>query len=137
MPIHHPGTGALWPLVKRLMDIILASLGLLFLIPLLPFIALAIYLESPGPIFYRQARVGKGGRIFRVYKFRSMVPDAEKGRAVWAEEDDPRVTRVGRILRRTHVAARLLAWFEAPLSASWEASERAGTSSPNSSTSFA
>ena len=63
----------------------------------------AIYLDSRGPILYRQARVGKGGRIFYVYKFRSMVPDAEKGRAVWAQEDDPRVTRLGRILRRTHV----------------------------------
>jgi exopolysaccharide biosynthesis polyprenyl glycosylphosphotransferase len=103
MPIHHPGTGALWPLVKRLMDIVLASLGLFLLALATPFIAAAIYLDSPGPIFYRQERVGKGGRIFRVYKFRSMVPDAEKGRAVWAKEDDPRVTRVGRILRRTHV----------------------------------
>jgi exopolysaccharide biosynthesis polyprenyl glycosylphosphotransferase len=90
-------------MIKRAMDIVLASLGMLFLAPFFPFIAAAIYLDSPGPIFYRQERVGKGGRIFRVYKFRSMVPDAEKGRAVWAKEDDPRVTRVGRILRRTHV----------------------------------
>jgi len=85
------------------MDIVLASLGLFLLALTTPFIAAAIYLDSPGPIFYRQERVGKGGRIFRAYKFRSMVPDAEKGRAVWAKEDDPRVTRMGRILRRTHV----------------------------------
>jgi exopolysaccharide biosynthesis polyprenyl glycosylphosphotransferase len=103
MPIHHPGTGALWPLVKRLMDIVLASLGLLFVLPFFPLIALAIYLDSPGPIFYTQERVGKNGRRFKVYKFRTMVPDAENGRAVWAQENDPRVTRVGRVLRKTHV----------------------------------
>ena len=85
------------------MDLILASLGMLVLAVLFPLIALAIYLDSPGPIFYTQERVGKGGRVFRIYKFRSMVPDAEKGRAVWAQENDPRVTRVGRILRRTHL----------------------------------
>ena len=103
MPIHHPGTGALWSLVKRIMDVVLASSGLFLLALATPFIALAIYLDSPGPIFYSQWRVGKGGRRFRAYKFRSMVPGAEKGRAVWADEDDTRATRVGRILRRTHV----------------------------------
>ncbi len=103
MPIQHPGSGALYPLLKRLMDIVLASIGLLFLGLATPFIALAIYLDSPGPIFYTQERVGKGGRIFKVYKFRTMVPDAEKGKAVWARENDPRVTRVGRFLRKTHV----------------------------------
>jgi len=60
-------------------------------------------LDSPGSIFYTQERVGEGGRIFKVYKFRSMVPDAEKGWAVWAQENDPRVARAGRILRRTHL----------------------------------
>jgi exopolysaccharide biosynthesis polyprenyl glycosylphosphotransferase len=103
MPIHHPGTGALWPLVKRLMDIVLASLGLLFVLPFFPLIALAIYLDSPGPIFYTQERVGKNGRRFKVYKFRTMRPDAEKEGEVWAQENDPRVTRVGRILRKSHV----------------------------------
>ena len=63
-------------------------------------IPLAIWLSDRGPVFYTQARVGKGGRIFRAYKFRSMVPDAERYTgAVWAEEEDPRITRVGRILR--------------------------------------
>jgi lipopolysaccharide/colanic/teichoic acid biosynthesis glycosyltransferase len=66
-------------------------------------LALAIYLDSPGPIFYTQTRVGKGGRVLKAYKFRSMVPDAEKGNAVWAQKNDPRVTRVGRILRKTHI----------------------------------
>ncbi|MXX52652.1 MAG: sugar transferase, partial [Dehalococcoidia bacterium] len=64
------------------------------------FIPLTIWLSDRGPVFYTQARVGKGGRIFRAYKFRSMVPDAERYTgAVWAEEDDPRITRVGRFLR--------------------------------------
>jgi lipopolysaccharide/colanic/teichoic acid biosynthesis glycosyltransferase len=67
-----------------------------FLIPLF------IWLEDRGPVFYTQERVGRNGRIFMVYKFRSMVPDAEKHTgAVWASEHDPRVTKVGRILRAT------------------------------------
>lgn len=103
MPVHHPLTRPFNRAVKRGMDILLAGLGLLFLAPLFPVIALAIYLDCPGPIFYTQERVGKEGRIFRAYKFRSMVPDAERGQAVWAQENDPRVTRVGRFLRKTHI----------------------------------
>jgi len=103
MPIHHPGTSALNRLIKRVSDIVLASLGFLCLAPVFPFLVLAIYLDSPGPIFYTQERVGRGGRRFRVFKFRSMVPDAEKGKAVWAQENDRRVTRIGHLLRRTHV----------------------------------
>ena len=103
MPVNHPLTRPFNRLIKRGMDIVLASLGILLLLPFVPLIALAIYLDSPGPIFYTQWRVGKGGRLFKAYKFRSMVPDAEKGRPVWARENDPRVTRVGRILRKTHV----------------------------------
>ncbi len=103
MPISHPLTRTFNRMIKRGMDIVLASLGLLFLLPFVPFIALAIYLDSPGPIFYTQWRVGQGGRLFKAYKFRSMVPDAEKDRPVWARKNDPRVTRVGRILRKTHV----------------------------------
>ncbi len=103
MPIQHPLTRPFNRFVKRSLDIVLASLGLLVLIPLTPLIALAIYLDSPGPIFYTQERVGQGGRIFKAYKFRSMVPNAEAGRAMWAQENDPRVTRVGRWLRKTHL----------------------------------
>jgi exopolysaccharide biosynthesis polyprenyl glycosylphosphotransferase len=103
MPIRHPSTGGLYPIVRRGLDILLAGLGLVFLGLALPLIAVAIYLDSPGPVFYTQERVGKGGRIFRALKFRSMVPGAENGQAVWASENDCRVTRVGRILRRTHV----------------------------------
>lgn len=103
MPVDHPGTGALWPACKRLMDVVVAAGGLVVLGLALPFIALAIRLEGPGPIFYTQERVGQGGRPFRVYKFRSMVPNAENGRAVWATPNDSRVTRVGRLLRRSHL----------------------------------
>ena len=103
MPVNHSGTGTLWPLVKRVMDVALASIGLVLLTVATPFIAAAIYLDSPGPIFYTQERVGKGGRRFRAYKFRSMVPDAETGEAVWAAKGDKRITRVGRLLRKTHV----------------------------------
>ncbi len=103
MPIQHPGTGALYPLVNRVFDILSASAGMVFLGLAFPFLALAIYLDSPGPIFYRQERVGKGGRRFWVYKFRSMIPDAENGQAVWAQKNDSRVTRVGRLLRKTHI----------------------------------
>ena len=69
-------------------------------IALWTFIPLAIWLYDHGPVFYTQPRLGKGGRVFRVYKFRSMVPDAERmSGAVWASENDPRITPVGRVLR--------------------------------------
>ncbi len=104
LPVRPPLLRPINRFIKRAMDIVLALLGLLFFLPLLPFLALAIYLDSPGPIFYQQERVGRGGKVFKVYKLRSMVPDAEKeGRPVWARENDPRVTRVGRFLRKTHL----------------------------------
>lgn len=88
--------------MKRLFDILLSSFGLILSSPLWLLFSLAIKLEDRGPIFYTQERVGKGGRVFKVLKFRSMVPDAEKHTgAVWATENDPRVTKVGRILRAT------------------------------------
>lgn len=103
MPLRHPGTGAFSPILKRAFDVVSAGLGLICLGIAFPFIAVAIYLDSPGPIFYTQERIGKGGRRFRVYKFRSMIPDAERGRAQWAQKNDSRVTRVGKLLRKTHV----------------------------------
>jgi lipopolysaccharide/colanic/teichoic acid biosynthesis glycosyltransferase len=72
-------------------------------IPLLPVIALAIRADSPGPVFYRQRRVGQNGREFQIIKFRSMRTDAEQNGAVWAQEGDPRVTRVGRFMRRVRI----------------------------------
>lgn len=90
---------------KRLLDIALALLLSLPAIPLLLLAALAIKLESPqGPVFYVQDRVGQGGRIFRLVKLRTMVPDAEKNTGpVLASADDPRLTRVGRFLRATRI----------------------------------
>jgi len=88
---------------KRLFDI-LAALGLLvFLAPLLVLTAIAIRLDSKGPVLYRQRRVGLGGREFEIFKFRSMRTDAEKNGALWAKADDDRITRVGRLIRRTRI----------------------------------
>ena len=89
--------------LKRSFDLFWASVGAICLLPLIPWIALAIYLDSRGPIFYLQDRVGRWGRVFQIFKFRTMVPNAEQGRAVWAQENDPRVTRVGKILRKLHL----------------------------------
>lgn len=89
---------------KRLMDLVLAgAAGLVFAL-LLPFIALAIRLDSRGSIFYSQVRVGRNGRYFEILKFRTMIADAEKFTgAVFAEANDPRVTRVGRFLRKSRL----------------------------------
>ena len=89
---------------KRLSDIVLGCLGGLVLLGLLPFLALAITLDSRGPIFYRQVRLGLGGRPYQMLKLRTMVPNAEEdGQARWANADDERITRVGWFLRRTRL----------------------------------
>jgi lipopolysaccharide/colanic/teichoic acid biosynthesis glycosyltransferase len=89
-------------MIKRAFDCALAGVGLIASAPLWALIALAIKLEDRGPIFFRQARVGLGGREFDALKFRSMVPDAEaRTGPVQAAENDPRVTRVGRAMRAT------------------------------------
>lgn len=86
--------------VKRLADVLISLAFLAFALPLCLLVALAIRLESPGPIFYRQERVGLNGRVFQVWKFRSMRTDAEvDGAPRWATAGDDRVTRVGRIIR--------------------------------------
>jgi len=86
------------------MDISFALFGAVVLFLILPILALLIYLDSPGPIFYRQERVGFQGRKFCMHKFRSMARDAESaGKAVWATRHDPRVTRIGRFMRATHL----------------------------------
>jgi exopolysaccharide biosynthesis polyprenyl glycosylphosphotransferase len=95
---------AVYPLLKRGMDLLIVLIGLVVCLPLIPLIALIIYLDSPGPIFYGQERVGKGGRTFKMWKFRSMIPNAEAHCGPrWATGDDPRITRVGRILRKTRL----------------------------------
>jgi exopolysaccharide biosynthesis polyprenyl glycosylphosphotransferase len=86
---------------KRLLDLAIASAALLVAAPLGLAIAVAVKLDSPGPVLYRQRRVGEAGREFTMLKFRSMCEDAERdGAARWAAERDPRITRVGRVLRR-------------------------------------
>jgi len=89
--------------VKKVADFILALFAFLISLPFYPLIALAIKLNSKGPVFYTQKRVGQDGKIFTIYKFRSMVRDAEKDNAVWAKKKDPRVTAVGRFLRSTRL----------------------------------
>ena len=88
--------------MKRLFDCALAGVGLVISAPLWAAIAVAIKLGDGGPVLYRQERVGLGGRVFDALKFRSMVPDAESRTGpVQAAENDPRVTRIGRLLRAT------------------------------------
>jgi exopolysaccharide biosynthesis polyprenyl glycosylphosphotransferase len=90
--------------LKRLLDLVFAGAGLLLFIPFLPLIALAIRLDSVGPIFYRQIRIGRGGKPFSIIKFRTMVTNAEEdGKPRWATKDDLRITRVGRLLRKTRL----------------------------------
>lgn len=88
----------------KILDLAFGVCGLLVLLLLLPIIALLIRLDSPGSIFYTQERLGYRGRIFYIYKFRSMYIDAEQaGQAIWAIENDIRVTRIGRFMRATHL----------------------------------
>ena len=72
-------------------------------LPLFPFIAAAVKLNSPGNVFYTQKRIGKGGQMFWLLKFRSMVQDAEKDGAKWAEKEDTRITKVGNFLRKSRL----------------------------------
>jgi exopolysaccharide biosynthesis polyprenyl glycosylphosphotransferase len=99
-------------IIKRLMDVTLASCALLATAPVLLVIAVAIKLDTPGPVFFRQERIGRGGKPFQIFKFRSMTGDAWRQRATVAQlnevdgplfkmEMDPRVTRVGAIIRKT------------------------------------
>ena len=90
------------PLAKRALDVALSGVGLLLSSPMWLALAAAIKLEDGGPVFYSQDRAGEGGRVFKAWKFRSMIPDAEKHvGAVQATEHDPRVTRIGRLMRAT------------------------------------
>jgi exopolysaccharide biosynthesis polyprenyl glycosylphosphotransferase len=90
--------------IKRLLDVAIASLALLWLAPLLCLISLAIKLDSPGPVLFRQERLGQWRRPFSCLKFRTMCEDAERHTGpVWAASDDPRITRVGRFLRKSRM----------------------------------
>ena len=91
-------------LLRRLFSTLVAAAGLLLALPLLPFVMLAVKLDSRGAVFYRQKRVGLGGSQFYCYKFRTMREDAEADTgATWATDDDPRITRVGGFLRTSRL----------------------------------
>lgn len=98
------GPSILQRVAKRYLDLMVVFFALPTLLIFIPLVALAIKLDSSGPIFYRQVRCGRAGKPFLIYKFRTMYVDAEKdGRARWATKDDPRITRVGRLLRKTRL----------------------------------
>lgn len=86
--------------MKRLFDILASGLGLICLSPLFAILAIWIKSDSRGPVFYRQVRVGRGNRDFRIFKFRSMRPDSDKGRLITVGGHDPRVTRSGYYIRK-------------------------------------
>ena len=98
---------------KRIMDVVLSSIGLIVLLPVFAIIALAIKIESKGPVFFKHTRIGKDGKIIKLYKFRSMVQNAEDLIKKFTPEqmkeykenykltDDPRITKIGNILRKT------------------------------------
>src|SRR2546425_4482146 len=86
--------------MKRSFDLIFSLLGLIVLAPVFAAVAVAIKIESAGPVFYRGVRAGRYGKAFRIFKFRTMVEDAEKIGGPSSSADDPRITRVGDLLRR-------------------------------------
>jgi exopolysaccharide biosynthesis polyprenyl glycosylphosphotransferase len=90
--------------VKRVFDVCLAGVALFLLLPVLAIVALLVSRSSPGPILYRQTRVGEGGRLFEILKFRTMVQHAEKpGLPIWAQVDDERTTRIGKFFRQVRL----------------------------------
>jgi sugar transferase (PEP-CTERM system associated) len=87
----------------RIASTLVAAIVLTLFLPIFPIVILLVRCSSPGPIFFRQQRVGLNGRIFTIYKFRTMVADAEAGGAKWATKNDPRVTRLGQFMRKTRL----------------------------------
>ncbi len=104
LPLDESSAHRFYLLFRRLMDIGAGVVGCGLLAGVMPLIWLGNRVSAPGPLFFAQERVGRGGRLFKVLKFRSMIVDAEKfSGAVWAEENDPRITPLGRILRATRL----------------------------------
>lgn len=90
--------------IKRLIDIGFSLLGLIILSPILILFSILIKIDSRGPVFFKQKRIGKNGRVFTIYKFRSMIKDAERYTGpIWAGKKDPRITRVGRFIRKVRI----------------------------------
>lgn len=98
-------------ITKRIFDLALVAIGVGIVAPLLLVLAVLVRLSGPGPIIFRQVRLGEGGKTFEVLKFRTMVDEAEEGgRPVWATEDDPRATRIGSFMRSTRLDELLQLW---------------------------
>lgn len=93
----------LFKIYHRVLDIMIGIVGLVISIPILIIFGIMIKKEDGGPIFYKQDRLGKDGKVIFIYKLRSMRVDAEKNGAVWAEKNDPRITKVGRFIRKTRI----------------------------------
>ncbi|WP_214480939.1 exopolysaccharide biosynthesis polyprenyl glycosylphosphotransferase [Bacillus sp. SM2101] len=93
----------IFPVMKRWADILLSLIGLLMTSIIIIVFAILIKLETPGPAFFIQKRVGKNGKYFNLIKLRSMCVDAEKNGAQWAQKNDPRVTKVGSFMRKTRI----------------------------------
>ena len=89
--------------IKRIIDVLFSLIGLIITLPIILLVSILIKLETPGPVFFLQERVGLNGKYFYVIKLRSMTVDAEKNGAQWAKKNDPRVTRVGTFIRKTRI----------------------------------
>jgi lipopolysaccharide/colanic/teichoic acid biosynthesis glycosyltransferase len=96
--------------LKRLLDLLTSGFILFLALPIMVLAAIAIWIDSPGPLLYRQRRIGKGRQEFIIYKFRSMRLDVEEDSTRWATESDSQVTRVGRVLRLTDIDEIPLIW---------------------------
>jgi sugar transferase (PEP-CTERM system associated) len=90
-------------IARRSISLSVALAALLICLPVIPFLILGVRLSSPGPVFFRQQRVGLRGRLFTIYKFRTMRQDAEANGAVWAAKNDPRITKLGKFMRKTRL----------------------------------
>lgn len=86
--------------IKRIADIVISSVLIMLIWPIFLIIAIAIKIDSPGPVFYRQLRVGQYGKLFRIFKFRSMVSDADKNGSLVTVQEDKRITKVGKFIRK-------------------------------------
>lgn len=93
--------GVFQRIIKRLFDVVASTIGLIILSPILLIIALVIKLTSPGPVIYKQKRISRNEEVFTMYKFRSMRSDLPEDKEHWTEENDPRVTKIGRLIRKT------------------------------------
>lgn len=100
---YHVNNKRSYLICKRIFDIVLSVLATLVLLVPMAVVALLIVIEDPGPVFYSQERLGKNGKPFQILKFRSMCVNAEQNGPQWARTEDPRCTKVGKVIRRWHI----------------------------------